>query len=109
VSEFVGELKDADFDTLVMEEKLPVMIDFWATWCMPCKALTPAVEQVAQEYAGKLKVYKLNIEESPATASKFGVRSIPTLLFFKDGRVMDQIVGLVPVSKIQASVKKLFT
>ena len=107
MSDFVGELKDADFDALVMEEKLPVMIDFWATWCMPCKALAPAVDHVAQEYAGKVKFYKLNIEESPATASKFGVRSIPTLLFFKDGKVMDQIVGLVPVAKIQASIKKL--
>lgn len=107
MSEFVGELKDTDFDKLVTEAALPVVIDFWAAWCMPCKALAPAVEQVAQEYAGKITFYKLNIEDSPATASKFGVRSIPTLLFFKDGKVMDQLVGLVPASKIQASIKKL--
>ena len=107
MSDVVAELKDAEFDKLVTEESLPVVIDFWATWCMPCKALAPAVDQVAQEYAGKVRFYKLNIEESPATPSKFGVRSIPTLLFFKDGRVMDQIVGLVPVGKIQASLKKL--
>ena len=107
MSDVIAELKDADFERLVVEAAVPVVIDFWATWCMPCKALAPAVDQVAQEYAGKVKFYKLNIEDSPATASKFGVRSIPTLLFFKDGRVMDQIVGLVPAAKIQASVKKL--
>ncbi|MBI5527868.1 MAG: thioredoxin [Deltaproteobacteria bacterium] len=107
MSENVTELKDADFDKLVVQGALPAVVDFWAVWCGPCKALSPAVEQVAGEYTGKVNFFKCNIEESPQAPSRYGIRSIPTLLFFKDGKVIDQVVGLVPAAKIQSSVKKL--
>lgn len=107
MSEHVSEIKDDDFDRLVLQGALPAVVDFWAVWCGPCKALSPAVEQVAGEYAGKVSFFKCNIEDSPQAPSRYGIRSIPTLLFFKDGKVIDQIVGLVPAAKIQSSVKKL--
>jgi thioredoxin 1 len=84
---------DNDFKKEVLESDLPVLVDFWAAWCKPCKIIAPIVEELAKEYKGKIKVGKINVEESPKTASHYSVMSIPTLIFFKHGKVMEQVGG----------------
>ena len=86
-------LTDTNFKQEVLDSSLPVLVDFWATWCGPCKMITPIIEEVAKEYAGKIKVGKLNVDDNPATATRYGIMSIPTLIFFKNGKVMEQVVG----------------
>ncbi len=105
-SEDVLELTDSNFDAEVIKSDVPVLVDFWAVWCGPCKQLTPIVEDMATEYKGTLKVAKLNIDDHMAIPQKFGVRSVPTLLVFKSGQVVAQLVGAYPKSKIEAEVKK---
>ncbi len=100
MSDKISDLTDAGFESDVVKNTTPTLVDFWAEWCAPCKALTPVVEQVADEYGGRLNVGKMNIDEEPETAGKYAVRAIPTLLLFKDGDVVDQIVGLVTKGKI---------
>jgi len=90
------EVSDATFDQEVLRSEQPVLVDFWAVWCGPCKAIAPIVDSVATAYAGKLKVAKVNVDENSATPSRFGIRGIPALLFFKGGKVADQVVGYVP-------------
>ena len=90
----VLEVSDATFDQEVLKSEQPVMVDFWAVWCGPCKAIAPIVDGVAATYAGKLKVAKVNVDQNGATPSRYGIRGIPALLFFKGGKVADQIVGL---------------
>jgi len=102
----VVTLEDGTFDAEVLKSDVPVLVDFWAVWCGPCKAIAPAVEELAREYKGKLKVAKLDIDNHQAIPQRFGIRSIPTLLLFKGGRVVDTIVGAVPKSKLVDSVKK---
>ena len=99
-------LTDSNFDAEVLKSTEPVLIDFWAPWCGPCRAIAPVVEQIAGDYAGKLKVGKLDIDQHPKTATQYDVRSIPMLLLFKDGKVQGQIVGAVPRAKIEEMVKK---
>jgi thioredoxin 1 len=103
----VVTLEDSTFDAEVLKSDLPVLVDFWAVWCGPCKAIAPAVEELAREYKGKLKVAKLDIDQHQGVPQKFGIRSIPTLLIFKGGRVVDTIVGAVPRSKLVESVQKV--
>jgi thioredoxin 1 len=102
----VVTLQDATFDQEVLKSDVPVLVDFWATWCGPCKAIAPAVEEVAREFKGKAKVAKLDVDEAQQTAGQYGIRSIPTLLVFKGGRVVDTVVGAVPKSKLVDTLKK---
>lgn len=97
-------ITDTNFESEVIKSDIPVLIDFWAVWCGPCKAIAPIVEDLAVEYDGKVKIGKLDVDNNQQSAIKYGVRSIPTLLIFKDGKVYDTIVGAVPKAQI---VKKL--
>ena len=99
-------LNDANFDREVLQSDLPVLVDFWASWCSPCKAIAPLIDTIADEYAGKMKVGKVNVDENPATPSKYGVRGIPTLILFKSGTIVDQIVGAIPKSQLDALIAK---
>ena len=103
----VVEVSDATFDQEVLRSEQPVLVDFWAVWCGPCKAIAPIVDGVAAAYAGKLKVAKVNVDQNGATPSRYGIRGIPALLFFKGGKVADQIVGYVPQDVIEEKIKKL--
>jgi thioredoxin 1 len=103
----VLEVSDATFDQEVLKSEQPVMVDFWAVWCGPCKAIAPIVDGVAATYAGKLKVAKVNVDQNSATPSRFGIRGIPALLFFKGGKVADQIVGYVPQEVIEEKIQRL--
>lgn len=94
------QFTDASFKEEVLDSDLPVLVDFWAEWCGPCRIVSPIVEQIAEEYQGRLKVGKLNVDENPQTAIQFGIRGIPTLLLFKGGQPVEQIIGAVPKSYI---------
>jgi len=106
MSEGILTLTDKEFDAQVLKAATPTLVDFWAEWCAPCKALTPVVEEIAKSYQGKLQVGKMNIDEHPDVPSQYAVRAIPTLLLFKGGQVVDQIVGLVPKAKLDAMIAK---
>jgi thioredoxin len=105
-SESLGIATDNNFEDEVMKSDKPVLIDFWAPWCGPCKAIGPIVEELAGQFQDRVKVMKLNVDENQKTAVKFGVRSIPTLILFKGGNVADTLVGLVPKEKLEAFIKK---
>jgi len=105
-SDAVSEVTDANFEQSVLKSEQPVMVDFWATWCSPCRALAPVVDEVAQAYNGKAKVYKMDVDRNNSTPMRYGVRGIPTLLIFKDGKVAEQIVGCVPKDTIQKALDK---
>ena len=97
---------DADFGTEVEAQKGLTVVDFWATWCGPCRMIAPILEQLVDEYEGKVTVAKLDVDANPRAAARFGVRSIPTLLFFKDGKLVDQVIGAVPKSIIEAKLQQ---
>jgi len=108
MSEQIIHLSDASFEEQVLQSQLPVLVDYWAEWCGPCKMIGPLVEELAGDYEGKAVVAKLNVDENPETTARFGVRSIPTLLVFKNGQIVDKQIGAVPKSvlsqKLQAQV-----
>ena len=97
---------DDSFAEAVLSSATPVLVDFWATWCAPCRMIAPMVEALATEYAGKVKVAKLDVDNNPKTSARFNVRSIPTILFFKDGKLIDQVVGAVPRPALEAKFKE---
>jgi thioredoxin 1 len=105
-SQNVLEVTDTNFEGEVLKSSLPVLVDFWAVWCAPCRAIAPHVEAIATEFAGKVRVGKCDIDANPQIPSQFEVRSIPTLLLFKDGKVLGQLVGAVPRAKLDDFVKK---
>ncbi|MBD3346290.1 MAG: thioredoxin [Chitinivibrionales bacterium] len=106
-SEYLAEFTDSNFDDEALKADTPVVVDFWAEWCGPCKMLTPIIEDVAREYEGKVKMGKLNVDENPSTASKYGITSIPTVLFIKDGKVIDQQIGLLAKDPLKAKIDSL--
>lgn len=105
-SDKIVNVTDANFEEEVLKSDKPTLIDFWASWCAPCKAIAPIVDELAAEYDGKIKVTKMNVDENPATPSKFAVRGIPTLILFKDGKVLEQKVGAVPKAQLADMLKK---
>lgn len=102
----VKNTTDQNFEADVLKNGKPVLVDFWATWCAPCRALAPIVDEVANQYAGKLEVYKVDIDHNPETPAKFGVRGIPTVILFNKGQVVDQVVGAVPKDTLDTLIKK---
>lgn len=105
-SDKVVELTDDAFESEVSQSSVPVLVDFWASWCAPCKAISPVVDELAEAYDGQVKICKLNVDENPATPAQFGVRGIPTLILFKGGQVADQVVGAVPKTQLEGMLKK---
>lgn len=101
-SEHVISITDATFETEVLKSNTPVLLDFWAPWCGPCKAIAPVLDIIASENVGKVKIAKLNVDDNPQVAAQFGIRSIPTILYFKNGVVANQLVGAVPKAQIEA-------
>jgi thioredoxin 1 len=102
-------LQDGTFEKEVLKSDVPVLVDFWAVWCGPCKAIAPTVEELAKQYKGKIKVAKMDVDEHQAVPQQYGIRSIPTLLMFKGGRVVDTIVGAVPKAKLEDAFKKVLS
>jgi thioredoxin 1 len=106
MSDFVKEVGDGDFASDVLQAGQPVLVDFWAEWCAPCRMLSPTVDAIAEEYAGKVTVRKMNVDFNPATPAKYGVRGIPTLIVFKDGEEAERIVGAVGKGAIANALNK---
>ena len=107
MAEGIMEIDDGNFESEVLQSDLPVLVDFWAPWCGPCKAIAPVVADLAETFGGKIKFTKCNVDNSPVTPGKYGIKAIPTLIFFKQGDVIEQITGMVAKSKLEDAINKL--
>jgi len=105
-SEKITHVSDAQFDSLVLAGDLPCLVDFWAPWCGPCKAIGPVIDELATEFDGKVRIAKMNVDDNPATPGRYGIRAIPTLILFKNGEIVDQITGAVGKAQLTALIKK---
>jgi thioredoxin 1 len=105
-SDAIIEISDSNFESEVVKSDVPVLVDFWAPWCGPCKAIAHIVEEISSTYEGKIKVGKMNVDENQSTTMKFGIRSIPTIIMFKGGEAVDQIIGAVPKGEIEKVVER---
>lgn len=101
-----AQVTDATFKQEVLESEVPVLVDFWAPWCGPCRMVAPVVDEIADQYAGQIKVVKVNTDENPGVASQYGIRSIPTLMIFKEGQRVDMVVGAVPKTTLANTLEK---
>lgn len=100
-------VSDAEFESTVIKSDLPVLVDFWAVWCGPCRAIAPMIDEFASEYEGRLIIAKMNVDENPSTPGKFGIRAIPTLILFNNGNIVDQITGAVGKAMIEKAIAKV--
>jgi thioredoxin 1 len=107
MSSKVKEISDADFDSEVLKSGTPVLVDFWAPWCGPCKSIAPVLEEVATDFDGKLKIVKVNVDDNPKSPHSYDVRGIPNLIFFKDGKIVERVVGAVPKDQLVTVVNKV--
>jgi thioredoxin 1 len=105
MSRYVREVTEAALDDEILQSSAPILVDFWAPWCAPCRAMTPAVEAVAQKLEGRAKVYKLNVDDNPSVSPRFNIKGIPTLIVFKDGKEANRFVGLASTAQIEALVQ----
>ena len=103
----IVEISDDSFDTEVLQADKPVVVDFWAPWCGPCRAIGPLMEEISVTFNNKVKLTKCNVDSSPATPGKYGIRAIPTLLFFKQGNLVDQVIGIVAKTKLEEIINKM--
>lgn len=106
MSEDILEIDDSIFDAEVLKSDKPVLMDFWAPWCGPCRAISPLMEKLAGEFGDKIKFLKCNVDDNPISPGKYGIKSIPTLMFFKDGNIVDQVIGIVAKSKLEEMINK---
>ena len=106
-SDKVVQVSDGDFDAQALQSDVPFLLDFWAPWCGPCKAIGPVIDELAAEFEGKIKIGKMNVDDNPATPGKYGIRAIPTLILFKGGEVADQVTGAVGKQQLTAMIKKV--
>ncbi len=106
MSEHVSEVTDATFEEEILRSPLPALVDFWAAWCGPCRVIGPIVEEIAEEYKDRARVAKMNVDDNPGTAARYGVRGIPALLLFKNGELVDQIIGAVPKTQVVSLLEK---
>jgi thioredoxin 1 len=100
------EISDSSFESEVLKSDKPVLVDFWAPWCGPCRAIAPVVEELASQFGQKVKFTKCNVDENPSTPTKYGIKSIPTLIFFKNGEVLDKIIGIVAKSRLEEMISQ---
>jgi thioredoxin 1 len=107
MAEGIFEVDDSGFDQEVLQADKPALVDFWAPWCGPCKAIGPVIEELAGAFSDKIKFCKCNVDNNPVTPGKYGIRAIPTLIFFKEGKVVEQITGMVAKSKLEESINKV--
>lgn len=107
MAEGILDIDDGSFDAEIMQSDKPALVDFWAPWCGPCKAIGPVIESLAGAFGEQVKFAKCNVDDNPVTPGKFGIKAIPTLIFFKDGQVVDQITGMVAKSKLEEAIQKI--